>query len=408
MKNVSKSVSALTLGVLLMANLASCGNDEETIVKQPTNTAPVLDNKTIKVLEHVSDTETLVTLTATDKENDELTYTVIENSDDLFEISNTGVVSLLAGKVLDYETAATHTLKIQVSDGTLKTVATLTINITDELEVKSATAANFSNVNKRRNNEYDFSFGTNAVKIEIENYNESYTYELKLTGDYFKKEYTVALTKTNTIVKDIIILEKDASKTSSTNVVAPPVLSPIKTLLHANVEDLQMEADTYKAVLVEKESTTEFAVSGVDDYVVLDLDSPHFLSTTRIENDSYQPLTTLDLNQTRFRVRPNNPGYIKGVGVSLGIYDVNLTKIANIPSSGSNGSSQGTFSYRFNSTQVNDVITADGTYLFRLEEVVPTNTLADANKVYKKGIFQKIAVTKITERKLIKNISVLK
>lgn len=58
----------------------------------------------------------------------------ISNSNDLFEISNEGVLSLTVGKPLDFETAEAHVLTVEVSDGQLTTTADITVTVTDVVE----------------------------------------------------------------------------------------------------------------------------------------------------------------------------------------------------------------------------------------------------------------------------------
>lgn len=160
------------------------------------------------------------------------------------------------------------------------------------------------------------------------------------------------------------------------------------TTLVANVENLQMEADAYTAVLGEKESKTELALGGGEaKYTILDIDSPYFLTTTQIESGRWAKLTTLDLSVSRLRVIPANnvapAGYLSGVGVQLSIYDTDLKYIGKVNSNGATG--KGTYSYRFNSSNVNAIIPSNGEYLFRLDESIPTTPVA--GKIYKKGVF---------------------
>lgn len=396
MKKVDYLAKFILMSIFCSSLLMICCTSDDKIENK--NTAPILSDQVIAVSEDIDDIVSILTLSATDTEGAALTYTITQNSNDLFEISDTGIITLKAGKTLDFETNISHILTIQVSDGELNTLATVTINVTDVADSVSATASNIFSGSPRRGSEYNFSDSSIPVQIEVENYNENYSYELKLTGTYFKKEYIVSLSKQ---AVSVVIGEKESKDIRlakavpvKDNVSAPT--ASVKTRLVANVKELQMEADAYTAVLVEKESNTELVLVGVDEntaYTILDLDSPHFLSTTQIEDIDWQILSTLNLSQTKFRVRPANTGYINGVGVQLVIYDIDLNKLGTVGASGSNGQTgRGTYSYRFNSSSVNSVIPSNGEYLFRLEETEDTNDLPD--KIYKKGIFQKIQVNK--------------
>lgn len=283
-------------------------------------------------------------------------------------------------------------------------------DVTDVVVVykASATEASIASSTPLRRTEYNFSYNANRpIKIEVVNYNENYAYELKLTGVYLKKQYIVSLSKQAVMVDSegdnakMVVKEKLAAVSPVKDIETPTS----KTTLVANVENLQMEADAYTAVLVEKESKTELALGGGEaKYTILDIDSPYFLTTTQIESDRWAKLTTLDLSVSRFRVRPANNvapvGYISGVGVQLSIYDTDLKYIGKVNSNGSNGvTGKGTYSYKFNSSNVNALIPSNGEYLFRLDESIPTTPVA--GKIYKKGVFQKIQVKKATTNNAI-------
>ena len=61
-----------------------------------------------------------------------LSFSIVEDSSNLFEIDSDGKLSLKSGSSLDYETATSHTVKVQASDGVHTTGSqTLTINVTD-------------------------------------------------------------------------------------------------------------------------------------------------------------------------------------------------------------------------------------------------------------------------------------
>ncbi|NIJ44779.1 hypothetical protein FHR24_001218 [Wenyingzhuangia heitensis] len=256
---------------------------------------------------------------------------------------------------------------------------------------KSITSAGFLVFDGvRSDNEYDFKY---TPVIEVNGYNEDYNYELKLTGENFNEEYTLSLTEPTPKV--------DAGKEVGeilAALVAPtePIVTTPK--LQADITALDMEPDTYTVVILEKESNTELSVAGIDNatYVVVDSDATNFLSGTQLESDAWAKLSELNLNtHASFRVRPTIVNYINGIGVVLGIYNVDGSKIGYVSSNGSNGATQGTYSYKFQASKVDDLITEDGTYLLRLEE--RTSTI-DANDTgYRNGLFQKIQITKLTK-----------
>ncbi|CAM1343569.1 BspA family leucine-rich repeat surface protein [Tenacibaculum amylolyticum] len=95
------------------------------------NTAPVINVQTFSVAEDINDTTEIGTVIATDAEGNTLSFSITTNDNDLFEISNDGKLSLASGKSLDYETTTSHTITVEVSDGSLTASNTITINVTD-------------------------------------------------------------------------------------------------------------------------------------------------------------------------------------------------------------------------------------------------------------------------------------
>ena len=78
-------------------------------------------------------------ITATDAENDTLTYTLSGTDAASFTIDNT-TGQLKTEAALDYETKTTYTVTITVSDGSLTRTITVNINITDIDELPTSTA----------------------------------------------------------------------------------------------------------------------------------------------------------------------------------------------------------------------------------------------------------------------------
>ncbi len=259
-------------------------------------------------------------------------------------------------------------------------------NAEPKYENQSMTKATFGTFNGKvensANTEYDFKY---TPIVEVDDYNENYNYELKLTGENFKKEYTVTLKA----VSGVMIDNPKKDFVSVSNPISKPKLE-------GDIATLDMEPDTYTVVILEKESNTELSVEDSDNlpYVVYDSDATAFLSGTQLESsDRYVKLSELDLSVTPFRVRPTITNYLKGIAVVLAVYDLDLKQLGLVGYSGANSSSAGTYSFQFTSSKVNEVIPKDGEYLFRLEEAKDAN--ASVDKVYKKALFQKIQVNKL-------------
>jgi hypothetical protein len=73
-----------------------------------------------------------VTANATDPNGGTLTYSLTDSADGRFTIDGkTGVVSVADGSKLDFETATSHTITVQATDGTASSSQTFTINVTN-------------------------------------------------------------------------------------------------------------------------------------------------------------------------------------------------------------------------------------------------------------------------------------
>lgn len=109
-------------------------NNEVTIEVtqvEPENLSPSAEPQAFSVLEDVSDTHIIGTVVATDPEGDTLTFSIVEDTAELFEITETGELSLLEGRALDFEIKEGHTIKVQVSDGNISAEFTVTILVID-------------------------------------------------------------------------------------------------------------------------------------------------------------------------------------------------------------------------------------------------------------------------------------
>ncbi|MDW7695126.1 cadherin domain-containing protein [Flammeovirgaceae bacterium SG7u.111] len=139
MKNPIKLLTLIT--TLLLLIFQSCKDDEEPV---PQNVAPVMVAQSFSASEGASSGGVLGTVVATDPEGKALTFSITTNDNGLFEISTVGALSLATGKNLDFETAASHTITVAVSDGDLETEAAMTINVTDIDEAPSIAAQSFT------------------------------------------------------------------------------------------------------------------------------------------------------------------------------------------------------------------------------------------------------------------------
>jgi surface protein len=127
MKNFNLYLSVLVFTLLLV----SCSKDDKPTVLEEENQAPVISAQAFNVSEDIADDFIIGQVTATDADNDVLAYSIITNSNNLFEIISNGNLSLAMNQVLDFETSSVHEITVQVSDGTDTNEAVVTINVED-------------------------------------------------------------------------------------------------------------------------------------------------------------------------------------------------------------------------------------------------------------------------------------
>jgi len=155
---------------------------------EPENLSPSAEPQTFSVSEDVSDTHIIGTVAATDPEDDTLTFSILEDTDGFFEISEEGELSLLEGKELDFETSEEHILEVQVSDGSNSVVAVVTVLVIDngilfddpasfitKWEVNSGQEITIG-TNPDYNYDYTIDWGDGTVE-ELAQQNPSHTYQ---------------------------------------------------------------------------------------------------------------------------------------------------------------------------------------------------------------------------------------
>jgi len=117
---------------LLICVCWSCDPNEPDSIY--VNTAPSIKNYSFTVPEDISDTQLIGKVSATDVNNQKLTYTIYEDVSGLFSISEDGNLRLASGMSLDFETATEHNFTVRVFDGIVGRYATISINVADVKE----------------------------------------------------------------------------------------------------------------------------------------------------------------------------------------------------------------------------------------------------------------------------------
>ncbi|MBW8241225.1 BspA family leucine-rich repeat surface protein [Muricauda oceani] len=120
----------ILFSVFAVALLWSCGKDDgPDTPSEDENNVPVIAAQDFSAAETISDTEVIGTVKASDEDGDTLTFTIEANSDDLFEITASGDLSLASGKSLDAAAKEQHNITVKVDDGEDTASATITIKV---------------------------------------------------------------------------------------------------------------------------------------------------------------------------------------------------------------------------------------------------------------------------------------
>jgi len=137
----------LLCAIISLVLLWSCGKDDSP--EPPKNNAPKIEAQSFTVAEDISDAVTIGTVKATDADQDKLTFSISTNDNSLFEISNSGVLSLSSGKSLNFSSKAQHQIVVSVTDGkdsangniTIKVTEVTAVNLSPQLEDQSFEAS---------------------------------------------------------------------------------------------------------------------------------------------------------------------------------------------------------------------------------------------------------------------------
>ena len=184
--------------------------DDNGVVNRP----PVIGAQTFTAKEDIKADVVIGSIVATDPESEALTFTLIKNSNDLFELTDTGELSLVADKKLDFETTSSHTLTVEVSDGKNKVSAEITItveNVAEPFITTWKTTTNnetitFQQDKDRNNYEYTIDWGDGTVENNSQITTKSHTYATAGT-------YTVSISGVFPMIKTTITSDAEKLQT---------------------------------------------------------------------------------------------------------------------------------------------------------------------------------------------------
>ncbi len=125
-----KTFIKITVVLFICYAFQSCSKEDDTPPPMQ-NRVPVINDQSFTAAENIADTISIGTIEATDPDGDVLSFSITTNDGNLFEISETGELSLAEGRSLDFETSQNHTIGVQVSDGNASTAAVIGIQVTD-------------------------------------------------------------------------------------------------------------------------------------------------------------------------------------------------------------------------------------------------------------------------------------
>ncbi|MGC9524240.1 MAG: ELWxxDGT repeat protein [Limnospira sp.] len=106
------------------------------------NDAPEIGDQSLSVAEDAIDGTSVGTPTASDPDGDSLTYSITAgNGDGIFTIDeSTGEITVADSTQLNFETAESYNLTVQIDDGEYQTSAAVTVNLTDVNETPEFTS----------------------------------------------------------------------------------------------------------------------------------------------------------------------------------------------------------------------------------------------------------------------------
>nr|WP_297912865.1 BspA family leucine-rich repeat surface protein [uncultured Allomuricauda sp.] len=160
------------------------------------NEEPIITTEVLvfNVSENASEDYIIASLTGNDPEGGELSFTLVENDNNLFEITPGGQLSLAEGQVLDFENDIEHILQVGLKDNEFLVQVEVTIKVFQSLakdptsfittwttefdgqEVRIGTNDEF---------EYDYTIDWGDGAIEFITSGETPRHEYAVTGTYF-------------------------------------------------------------------------------------------------------------------------------------------------------------------------------------------------------------------------------
>ena len=137
--------TSLFIGVVVSdeteSSIGTITIDINDVIEVGDNNAPVIEDQTFSIDENSSNGTWIGAVVASDPDGDNLSFSITGGSgENTFQIDNLGNFSVKDNTALDYETNTSLNVTVEVSDGSLSTSATITVNINDINENPGNTA----------------------------------------------------------------------------------------------------------------------------------------------------------------------------------------------------------------------------------------------------------------------------
>ncbi|MBA4744300.1 MAG: BspA family leucine-rich repeat surface protein [Muricauda sp.] len=159
------NIKNLLCAIISLVLLWSCGKDDGP--EPAKNNAPKVEVQSFTVAEDISDSEEIGVVAATDKDEDTLIFSIVQNDNDLFEITESGVISLAPGKELNYELSTEHTILVSVSDGKQVRNGLMTITVTNVFDSMVEDPESFITKWEISSSNFELTIGT-GTSMELE------------------------------------------------------------------------------------------------------------------------------------------------------------------------------------------------------------------------------------------------
>lgn len=190
---------ALNSQHIIMASVSDGVNEASAsiIINIRENSVPEIMNQNFTVDENIDSNEIIGQVVATDQDNEALSFSIVgDQNEPIFEITNSGTITLSSGSILDYESEDEHSFEVEVADARSSSKALITVFVNDLPDRPFITTWKISVVNDEitipiGTGEYNYSVewgdgntDQNITSSAAHVYENIGTYTIKISGDF--------------------------------------------------------------------------------------------------------------------------------------------------------------------------------------------------------------------------------